>query len=399
MPLHRFPFRAMASPCALAIVAPDADAARRAADGAIAEVARIEAKYSRYRDDSVTTAINRAAGGAPVAIDAETAALLDYADRCHQFSGGAFDVTSGVLRRAWDFKRVPPRLPVARRARGGGRADRLGAGRAGPDRRPGARVASRSDRDRRASADSAPGPANESGAGWVRLPRAGMEIDFGGIGKEYAADRAATMLAERGIAGALVDLGGDVRALGAQEGGAPWRVGIRHPRGTRPDEAIAAIDVVDAAVTTSGDYERFIDVDGRRYCHILDPRTGWPVSHWQSVSVVAPLAIVAGSCATIAMLLGARRPRVSRRTGGALAGHRRRRSAAAATPERPRRARRPEQGRRPDRTRIGGRPIGAGRHAGRGQTRVAQEPGAGQEDARRGARPGRAVRGKRCARI
>jgi thiamine biosynthesis lipoprotein len=116
------------------------------------------------------------------------------------------------------------------------------------------------------------------------------------------------VLAERGIAAALVDLGGDVRALGAQEGGAPWRVGIRHPRGTRPDEAIAAIDVVDAAVTTSGDYERFIDVDGRRCCHILDPRTGWPVSYWQSVSVVAPLAIVAGSCATIAMLLGAAAP-------------------------------------------------------------------------------------------
>jgi thiamine biosynthesis lipoprotein len=279
MPLHRFPFRAMASPCALAIVAPDADSARRAADGAIAEVARIEAKYSRYRDDSVTTAINRAAGGAPVAIDAETAALLDYADRCHQLSGGAFDVTSGVLRRAWDFKRVPPRLPSP---------------------------------DELAAAVELVGWARvergRTGAGWVRLPRAGMEIDFGGIGKEYAADRAATVLAERGIAAALVDLGGDVRALGAQEGGAPWRVGIRHPRGTRPDEAIAAIDVVDAAVTTSGDYERFIDVDGRRYCHILDPRTGWPVSYWQSVSVVAPLAIVAGSCATVAMLLGAAAP-------------------------------------------------------------------------------------------
>jgi thiamine biosynthesis lipoprotein len=141
----------------------------------------------------------------------------------------------------------------------------------------------------------------------LTLP-AGMESDFGGIGKEYAADRAATLLAERGIARALVDLGGDVRALGAQEGGAPWRVGIRHPRGARPDEAVAAIEVVDAAVATSGDYERFIEIDGRRYCHILDPRSGWPVTHWQSVSVVAPLAIVAGSCATIAMLLGARAP-------------------------------------------------------------------------------------------
>jgi FAD:protein FMN transferase len=278
MPLHRFPFRAMASPCALSIVAPagDPDAARRAADAAIAEVARIEAKYSRYRDDSVTTAINRAAGGPPVAIDAETSALLDYADRCHALSGGAFDLTSGVLRRAWDFGRNPPRLPepealaAAVELIGWGRVERGG------------------------------------GAGaWVRLPRAGMEIDFGGIGKEYAADRAATTLAERGVAAALVDLGGDVRALGTQAGGAPWRVGIRHPRGTRPDEAIAAIDVADAAVATSGDYERYIEVDGRRYCHILNPRTGRPVTHWQSVSVVAPLAIVAGSAATIAMLLGA----------------------------------------------------------------------------------------------
>ena len=107
---------------------------------------------------------------------------------------------------------------------------------------------------------------------------------------------------------ALVDLGGDVRALGTQEGGAPWRVGIRHPRGALPDAAIAAIDVADAAVATSGDYERFIEVDGRRYCHIVDPRTGWPVTHWQSVSVVAPLAIVAGSASTIAMLLGAGAP-------------------------------------------------------------------------------------------
>ncbi len=211
-----------------------------------------------------------------MAIDAETSALLDYADRCHALSGGAFDLTSGVLRRAWDFSRVPPRLPDPEALAAA--VDLIGWGRV----------------------------ERGGGAGaWVRLPRAGMEIDFGGIGKEYAADRAATTLAERGVAAALVDLGGDVRALGTQEGGAPWRVGIRHPRGTRPDEAIAAIDVADAAVATSGDYERYIEVDGRRYCHILNPRTGRPVTHWQSVSVVAPLAIVAGSAATIAMLLGA----------------------------------------------------------------------------------------------
>src|SRR2546428_1478975 len=111
LPLHRFTFRAMAGEHELQLHAPSAAAARDAADAAIADVARIEAKYSRYRDDSLTTKINRAAGGVPVAIDAETAALLRYADQCHTLSGGRFDLTSGVLRRAWNFRATPPRIP------------------------------------------------------------------------------------------------------------------------------------------------------------------------------------------------------------------------------------------------------------------------------------------------
>jgi thiamine biosynthesis lipoprotein len=130
-----------------------------------------------------------------------------------------------------------------------------------------------------------------------------MEIDFGGIGKEYAADRAATVCAEHGIRHGLVNLGGDVRAVGPQPDGAPWRVGIRHPR--REHAAIATVLLESGAVATSGDYERYFEVEGQRYCHILDPRSGRPVAHWQSVSVVAPLCVVAGSCATIAMLMGA----------------------------------------------------------------------------------------------
>jgi len=128
-----------------------------------------------------------------------------------------------------------------------------------------------------------------------------MEIDFGGIGKEYAADRAATVCVEHGILHGLVNLGGDVRATGPQPDGAPWRVGIRHPR--RDGLAIATVLLESGAVATSGDYERYVEIEGRRYCHILDPRTGLPVTHWQSVSVVAPLCVMAGSCATIAMLL------------------------------------------------------------------------------------------------
>jgi len=262
----------MAATHELQLAAPTLAEARRAADAAIADVQRIEAKYSRYRDDSLTSRINRAAGGAAVAIDTETAALLRYADDCHRLSDGKFDVTSGVLRRAWDFRAQPPRLPDA--------------------------------------ATLAPLRAL---IGWeavtwdaeaIRLPRAGMEIDFGGIGKEYAADRMATICRDHGIVSGLVNLGGDIRAIGAQESGAPWRIGIRHPRA--PSEAIAVLDVVDAAVATSGDYERCIEVDGVRYSHLLDPATGWPVAHWQSVSVVAPLCVVAGSLATIAMLLEAR---------------------------------------------------------------------------------------------
>ena len=255
----------MASVADLQLYATDLREANAAARTAQVEVERIEAKYSRYRGDSVTTAINRAAGGDAVAIDAETAALLDYADACWHQSGGLFDVTSGVLRRIWDFRRgVPP--PTA-------------------------------DID-----------AVRASIGWQRVRRdadsialdAGMEIDFGGIGKEYAADRAATVLLESGVANALVNLGGDVRALGAHPGGKPWRIGIVHPR--EPSRAIAQVPIDNAGLATSGDYERYFIHEGRRYCHVLNPKSGRPVQGPRSVTVIAPLCIVAGSCATIAML-------------------------------------------------------------------------------------------------
>jgi thiamine biosynthesis lipoprotein len=271
MPMLRAGFRAMAADNEIQVFARDRAMARAAVDAAIADVQRIEAKYSRYRDDSVTTRINRAAGDAAVPIDAETRALLDYAQRCHELSGGLFDITSGVLRRAWDFRKEPPQLPDAKTLV----AARALIGWTGVER-------------------------DESS---VRLPRRGMEIDFGGIGKEYAADRAATILQDAGVTHGLVNLAGDVRALGTQPDGAPWRVGIQHPR--REGGVIACVELAGGAVATSGDYERYFDLDGRRYCHILNPRTGMPAAHWQSVSVVAPLCVVAGSCATIAMLLEA----------------------------------------------------------------------------------------------
>jgi len=180
-------------------------------------------------------------------VDAETAALLDYAEIGFRHSGGLFDVTSGILRQAWDFKsgRVPRQAEL----------DRL-----------------------------------RTCIGWDKLiwrapklvvPEAGMELDFGGFVKEYAADRVAALCREGGIRSGLVDLGGDLCVVGPRlpQGPAgpklPWRVGIRHPK--EPARAMATVDLGWGAIASSGDYERCIVVDGRRYGHILNPRTGWPV--------------------------------------------------------------------------------------------------------------------------
>jgi thiamine biosynthesis lipoprotein len=269
MTLHRFTFRAMAALNEVQLHADDAAFAQTAAARAIEEVARIEARFSRYRDDSVLSRINAQAGGAPVPIDEETQGLLAFADACHRQSAGLFDATSGVLRRAWDFTsgRVPndaelaPLLPLV-----GWRHVELGPG-------------------------------------TVRLARAGMQLDFGGFGKEYAVDRAARVLKEAGVASALVNLAGDVAILGPQPGGVPWRVGIRHPR--RDDTLLATLPVSSGAIATSGDYERFMEVDGVRHCHVLDPRSGHSTRGFRSVTVHGPSCLVAGSATTIAMLKGA----------------------------------------------------------------------------------------------
>lgn len=257
----------MGGPNELQLYSNDAAFAGHIADLAVAEVARIEAKYSRYRDDSVLSRINQAAGLSAITVDGETAALLDYADACHSQSGGLFDISSGVLRRVWNFNQ--PRIPTQEEI-----------------------------------------AAVLTLIGWekiqwqrplIYLP-AGMEIDFGGIGKEYAADRVASVCMEQGARHGFINLGGDIRVFGPHPDGSPWSIGIAHPR--RTDRVLASLAVSHGAVATSGDYERYFELDGRRYCHILDPRTGYPVAGLQAVTVVAPLCTVGGSLCTIAMLKG-----------------------------------------------------------------------------------------------
>lgn len=268
MALHRYRFRAMAAENEVHVQDASADRAAQYASRAIAEVARIEAKYSRYRADSVVSRINAAAGGEPVEVDSETLELLRYAAACYEESGGLFDATSGVLRRAWRFD-----------------ADR---------------VPTQAELEPLLALVDWNGVRIEGSK--VSLARPGMELDFGGFGKEYAVDRAARVLVECGATCALVNLAGDLAVIGPQPDGTPWRVGVRHPR--KEGVVLASIPVASGAIATSGDYERFIEVGGVRHCHVLDPRTGRSVQGFQSVTVHAPTCLVAGSATTIAMLKG-----------------------------------------------------------------------------------------------
>lgn len=270
MQLYERRFTAMACPCAAQAYARDEATAEPALQAAYGEVRRIEAKYSRYRDDSVVSRINAAAGSAHgLAVDDETVALLDYAATAFAESDGRFDITSGVLRRVWNL-------------------------RAGVVPSP------------RAVAETLPligWQQVEWKAPDIRLPQKGMEIDFGGFGKEYAVDRAAGILAAHGVAHGLVDLGGDVHVVGPHPDGSPWRIGIRDP--DRRDSAIARVALLRGAIATSGDYERAFVHQGRSYSHLLDARSGWPVEGGPaSVSVLAERCLIAGTASTVAMLHG-----------------------------------------------------------------------------------------------
>lgn len=262
-------FDAMASPCEVLV---DTDRRRDAADlvrAARSEARRIEKKFSRYRDDSVVHAIH-AARGVPFEPDAETARLLGYAAACFELSGGLFDVTSGVLRRAWTFD----------------------GGEAQPDD---ARIA---------AALAYVGWPRVSWDGRVLVLPEGMELDFGGLGKEYAVDSAAALLAERSPIACLVNFGGDLVANAARRDGAPWIVGVDDPERTG-EGALYRIELQHGALATSGDARRFVTHRGRRLGHILDPRTGWPVADApRSVTVLSTTCIEAGTLATLAILQG-----------------------------------------------------------------------------------------------
>jgi thiamine biosynthesis lipoprotein len=259
----------MACPCELLVDTDDRAAAAGLLRTAEREARRIEHKFSRYRTDNLVHRINHS-DGRPVRVDEETALLLDYAATCHEVSDGMFDITSGVLRRAWKFDggdRVPSQAEVRELLR------HVGWGRVTWE-------------------DST-----------LTLPP-GMEIDLGGVGKEYAVDHAAVLLAARTRDAFLVNLGGDLFASGERRGGRPWGVGLDDPE--RSGEAVLdQIELWRGGLATSGDARRFVRWQGRRLGHILDPRTGWPVEGApRSVTVLGRTCLEAGSLSTIACLRG-----------------------------------------------------------------------------------------------
>ena len=256
----------MGCPCELRLAAADRSLANEVAVICTSESQRFESKYSRYLTDSVTSQVNNASGLHPVTIDPEVAAILDYSGVCYVQSEGLFDITSGVLRQLWN--KNMRRLPT--------------------------------DSELEFYLDKVGWKKVEISANEVFLPIKGMQLDFGGVVKEYVADVLAAKARSMGIEHGLINLGGDICIIGPQPDGTHWSIGITHP--TEGNSAIAIIELSEGAVTTSGGYERYFDIDGLRYSHLINPETGWPVEGLLSASVAAPTSIVAGSLTSIALL-------------------------------------------------------------------------------------------------
>lgn len=258
-----YDFLAMASPCQLLIESNDSALATHLAISVQTEVQRIEQKFSRYLGNNICYKINNS-NGERVTIDDECHRLLTFADDCFEISDGMFDISSGVLRRAWHFD-CGDQLP------------------------------SQADIDKLLPY-----------TGWNKVNfdttsvqlAPGMELDFGGIGKEYAASTAADLCRKVSPhTSVLINLGGDIQISHPRKKMQPWLVGIEN------NEQL--IPIVEGALATSGDAKRYLMRDGIRYSHILNPKTGWPIQGAPaSVTTHAPLCIQAGMLATLSLLNG-----------------------------------------------------------------------------------------------
>ncbi|MBL9202588.1 MAG: FAD:protein FMN transferase [Opitutaceae bacterium] len=272
LPLRKLAFHALGTACEVQYAAPGGDAQAQGFErAALAWVTAFEAKYSRFRPDSLVSRINAAAGREWVAVDAEMEGLLKLCDTLHFMTQGVLDPTALPLLRLWDWKAAAPRLPADAEIA----AARALVGWKKVQRAPGK----------------------------VFLPEPGMALDFGGFGKEYAVDIVAKIAVDHGIRSALVDFGHDLRAVGRPPGRPAWHIGLEDPR--HPGRTDGSLGIIGLGVASSGDYLRCFTIGGKRYGHIVDPRTGWPVAHGAiQATVVAPSCLQAGVLSTTAFVLG-----------------------------------------------------------------------------------------------
>ena len=262
-------FSAMASPCELLMETDDPELARHLTQLACQEALRIEHKFSRYRHDNLLYQINHSAGQ-PTAIDDETYRLLTFAHTCYQLSEGMFDLTSGVLRKAWQFD--------------------------GSDRIP-------ADEQVQALLPYIGWTKVQFNEQSISMP-AGMELDLGGIGKEYAVDSVAKICLQHAPdISVVVNFGGDIQVTQSRKNQQSWHIGIESLHDQH--QAVKLLQIPRGGLATSGDARRFLLKDGQRYSHILNPKTGYPVADApRSVTVVAAHCIQAGLLATLALLQG-----------------------------------------------------------------------------------------------
>jgi len=234
------------------------------------ELDELEAKYSRYKPESLLSQINRSAGsGTSIKIDEEMRGLLLFCQQLYEQSDGLFDPTAGALNAVWNLQEgridSPERLPEALDAVGWQHVQLSDTG--------------------------------------VHLSNANTRLDLGGIVKEFAVDMSTQKLRAAGFHNHIVELAGDVYASGTGSNGQPWRIGISDP--SDPETSIRTLELTDAALASSGSYQRFFTHEGKQYSHFLNPKTGRPVESAISVSVVAENALIAGAVATVACLHGA----------------------------------------------------------------------------------------------
>lgn len=248
----------------------DLETARQAVEAGVDQMAEVDRLMSIFRQDSEVSLVNRLAATQPIRVGPDTSTVLAEAERLARLSGRGLDVTVGPLMKLWGLAAKQGRLP------------------------------SRRELDATLALVGAEGFSLDPDSSTVRLRHPGMALDLGGIAKGYAVDVAVKTLSERGVQSGMVNAGGDLRVIGRNRDGGSWRIGLRHP--LNPRVLLLSILVEDEAVSTSGNYFNYFTVQGKRYGHILNPRTGYPVRTILSATVIAKDAMRADGLATAAMV-------------------------------------------------------------------------------------------------